>query len=212
MSDHKWRKDADGAESCEREGCTVRRSGTLGCGMWQRKRGGRWRGEQREPLPPCAGKEAALRFVLCQRCGQTHAPEVKHVCTTPAPSPLEVVREALSLFARTRAGLHHDTVTSALLAAHSVFSTLEESIRADELAIAITRAEDDANNPLIPTSMRLRVRLSELRGRNEPLEAWEESIRKDERAMCARWIECFPPCEGECENGCTQAKAIRNRK
>lgn len=51
---HLWGyPDADGARPCLKEGCTVRTARSFS--IWQRKRGGHWRRQDRELIPDCKG-------------------------------------------------------------------------------------------------------------------------------------------------------------
>lgn len=46
--------DAAGVRQCANDGCTVRVRDSYR--EWQAKKGGRWRGWDREPFPGCEGK------------------------------------------------------------------------------------------------------------------------------------------------------------
>lgn len=56
--EHDWVKDVDGADVCDRDGCTVRRYAARTVCRWQRKKGAHWREVASEPIPPCRGKDA----------------------------------------------------------------------------------------------------------------------------------------------------------
>lgn len=144
--DHKWRKDRDGAESCEREGCTVRKH-VIGWNRdvteWQRTRRGHWR--QTMPIPPCAGKEAA-DMKTCAQCQGPHAMEActlgadVHLRPKPSPSPLEVVR------GRTESIIFslEDEYPQVVARLRSALATLEESIRKDEREKCAAIADHEA--------------------------------------------------------------------
>lgn len=139
MREHEWRKDKDGAESCAREGCTIRR-GSMGR-TWQRKKGAHWRYVapafgQAQPIPSCTGTDSApeakaneesAAVQLVRLAAEAGLP-VRYV-PKPAPSPLEVVRAAVAYAP--------DGMQAAALAA---IATLEESIRAEERAKCIADA------------------------------------------------------------------------
>lgn len=56
QQEHRWgNEDAAGARACTYHGCTVRVADSFR--WWQRKKGGRWRNQMRELIPPCTGKE-----------------------------------------------------------------------------------------------------------------------------------------------------------
>lgn len=126
----------------------------------------------------------ALHISQCKKCEVAYPADVPRSC---APSPLEVVRDLLNQY----------VPAHSLEFGRSALSTLEESIRTDELARCIQLAEDETANPLIPVGLRLRKRLSDVRGKAVSLERWEESIRKDaaERELEA-CILAVRNCEG----------------
>lgn len=147
MTSHQWKKDKDGAESCSREGCTVRRNAR---GMWQKKKGGRWWHAvplygMPKPLPPCTGKDVDVH---AEHCTMDACKYGDHECSMrprlkPAPSPLEVVLNKMPH------ALDCSWLGARKCTCHSgsAVATLEESIRRDERTKCAASLECDPPCP-----------------------------------------------------------------
>lgn len=87
MSAHRWgHPDDDGVQRCVAESCTVRRS--LRADAWQRAKGGHWRKQSREPMPPCMVRAAsAVRPEPAPK--RTDSPAVWPLVIADAPRVLD---------------------------------------------------------------------------------------------------------------------------
>lgn len=95
MREHDWKQDSDGAWSCARSGCTVRRSPDAP--VWQRRKGAHWRNRDDEPIPECAGTDTTtwVQYFSADYVGNTPKASLPGKRAQPASSPLARVREAL---------------------------------------------------------------------------------------------------------------------
>ena len=208
MTEHKWKADRDGAESCEREGCTVRRSG-VNVVHWQKKPKATWRRESSEPIPPCTGKDAepdASAFAQPVTIYANGSDGLWHATTATYPNEAE-----------TRCGRR--------ITASELSTALDACAKRCPCA---NPAPNPAPSPLevvreyIRTARRL-MRSDDLPSADAALDetlsalaTLEESIRKDEREKCARDVDTVATGYGSLQRQALAQAArelrIRNRK